>query len=139
MKDETVREKYIHKRLPWLINKAQETFNEYIRLRDKDKPCVSCGRYVSEKDCGHYYSVGEYPGLRFFAMNGNGECRKCNYYSGDHLIGYKKSLIKRYGEENVKWLEDKAALYKRHGKKWDRIEVIEVIINYRKLIKEIKA
>ena len=31
-----------------LINVARDTFNKYIRLRDKDEPCISCG-YISER------------------------------------------------------------------------------------------
>ena len=27
------------------IQKVQEKCNEFIRLRDKDKPCISCGVY----------------------------------------------------------------------------------------------
>jgi hypothetical protein len=29
--------------IKWLKIKAQKLFNQYIRLRDKDLPCISCG------------------------------------------------------------------------------------------------
>lgn len=139
MKAETLRKKYKERGLPWLLNKCQQVVNEYIRLRDLDKPCISCCKPTQYKQAGHYYSVGEHPGLRFWPFNINGECVRCNYYSGDHLIKYRKNLVLKYGEERVKELDDKAQYYKRYGKKWDRSEVIEIIIIFKDKIKKLEC
>ena len=54
--------------VPIWTKKTQQAFNEYIRLRDYSKPCISCGKHDHEIttnsvrggkwDCGHYRSVG---------------------------------------------------------------------------------
>lgn len=36
--------------------------------------------------------------LRFDTRNVNAECRRCNRFSSDHLIGYRKSLVDRLGK-----------------------------------------
>jgi hypothetical protein len=39
----------------WL-KEAQKVFNQYIRLRDKAQPCISCGSKLGSKyDAGHFY------------------------------------------------------------------------------------
>lgn len=90
----------------WL-NDLQKVFNEYIRLRDKDKPCVSCGTNAPNKqyDAGHYRSVGAHPELRFDENNVHKQCRRCNGYWGGNLIEYRKELINRIGIEEVERLE----------------------------------
>ena len=46
-------------------------FNVYIKLRDKGKPCISCGKYEHEIKnfrgwhAGHYLSIGARKDLRF--------------------------------------------------------------------------
>ena len=48
------------------LNELQVVFNTFIRLRDKDQWCISCGcNMVGRKgDASHYYSVGSAPELR---------------------------------------------------------------------------
>ena len=48
------------------LNLAQKVFNTYIRMRDKNKNCISCDKKLIGKfDAGHFFSVGAYPNLRF--------------------------------------------------------------------------
>lgn len=86
----------------------QQVFNAYIRLRDKDLPCISCGANEPHKmyDAGHYRSVGAHPELRFNEDNVHKQCRKCNGYWGGNLIEYRKGLIKKIGVEKVEYLEN---------------------------------
>src|SRR6188474_3623684 len=47
-------------------NDLQKIFNEYIRLRDKDLPCISCGTTKAVQYCaGHYYTRKAFPNLRY--------------------------------------------------------------------------
>ena len=39
--------------------KLKLVFNKYIRLRDRNKGCISCGGPVQQ--AGHYYSTSQCP------------------------------------------------------------------------------
>jgi len=112
--------------LPKLIAKAQMLFNAFIRERDKDKGCISCGGSVDH--AGHYYSAGHHTSLRFNEMNVNGQCIKCNTYMHGNLINYRQGLVKRYGEQKVILLE--SGLHK--ASKWSRVELDVIISSYGK-------
>jgi len=114
-----------------LIKKLQIVFNAYIRERDKDKPCISCGKYVEKKDAGHFFAVGGYSGLRFDEDNVHGECPYCNRYDESHLIGYAENLKIKIGEQDYQALKDRAADYKKNGYKFGRVELREMIEKYK--------
>lgn len=113
-----------------LLSRAQDAFNKFIRERDKDKGCISCGGQVQQ--AGHYYAAGHYTALRFNEVNTNGQCIRCNCFLGSNAINYRKGLIQRYGEQIVKELENSADL--RKVKKWSKFE-LEYIIKYYKIAK----
>ena len=52
------------KQLSKLIAIAVTHFHKYIRRRDQDKPCISCGKYTLLQ-AGHFYSAGGNPVVRF--------------------------------------------------------------------------
>ena len=84
----------------------QTVFNTYIRTRDKELPCVSCGKNNEKQfHAGHYRSVGSCPELRFSELNVWRQCATCNTYLHGNLIEYRKELIKRIGVDQVEWLE----------------------------------
>lgn len=88
------------------VKELQEVFNKYIRLRDKDKGCISCGSPLKGKyDAGHFYSVGNYPAIRFNESNVNGQCVHCNQYRGGNLHEYRENLLKRIGYSEFEKLE----------------------------------
>jgi len=79
----------------------QQVFNKFIRLRDKDKPCISCNQKLGAKyDAGHYFSVGSYPNLRFDEDNVHGQCVTCNQHRHGNLLEYGERLLDRIGEES---------------------------------------
>lgn len=88
------------------IKLFQITFNTFIRLRDKDLPCISCGRFdVEEFHCGHYIpSTFQYH--RFNEFNCNKQCSQCNTHLRGNLIAYRINLIKKIGLKEVEYLED---------------------------------
>jgi len=123
--------------LPKLKAKLQKLFNEFIRLRDHNQPCISCG-FIKPLQAGHYYPVKGYDGLRFEEDNVHGECSGCNCFDEGHLIHYGKNLVHRIGDDRVKTLELKAQAYKMQGYKFTRGELEEKIKEYKEKIKHLK-
>lgn len=122
--------KYKSYPIPKLIKLAEKNFNRFIRERDFGKPCISCGKSGKILQAGHYYKV-QICSLRFHEYNVNGECEYCNCWDIDHLIGYRKGLIERYGENHIKLLDTMYDTYKRDGFKWSKVDLIETIVKYR--------
>ncbi len=89
------------------LKEAQSVFNKFIRLRDKDEPCISCKKPLKTNatDAGHYRSVGGCPELRFNELNNHAQCVFCNRYLSANLINYRINLIKKIGLEDVEFLE----------------------------------
>lgn len=89
----------------WL-KEAQVEFNKYIRLRDADQPCISCGRFhTGQYHAGHYRSVGGSPELRFNEHNVHKQCSACNNYLSGNIVNYRIELIRRIGLDKVNFLE----------------------------------
>ncbi len=117
------------------LNIAQKVFNTYIRLRDKDKPCVSCDKPLKQNDinASHYYSVGSSPNLRFNEFNVHNSCIRCNKELHGNIAEYSIRLPLRIGKENFEQLiqdRNKPSLYSIN-------DVKEIISKYRQKIKEL--
>ena len=91
---------------------AQIAFNAYIRERDRQRPCICCGKALEvrsavggEFDAGHYRSVGSAPQLRFDERNCHGQNKVCNRYGGGRAVDYRIGLIARIGLQAVEALE----------------------------------
>jgi hypothetical protein len=94
-------------RSQWM-KEAQIEFNRYIRLRDADQTCISCGRvHRGQYHAGHYRTVGSCPELRFSELNVHKQCAPCNNHLSGNIVNYRLQLIQKIGEENVEWLEGK--------------------------------
>ena len=105
-KQETRQMREAAKTKSQLLKEAQYEFNKYIRLRDKDDPCISCGRYHDgQYHAGHYRTVGSAPELRFHEDNCWKQCSACNNHLSGNLTEYRKALCHKLGDERVKWLE----------------------------------
>lgn len=122
--------RYKDKSIPQLKKIAERHFNKFIRERDEDKPCISCGKYTTLQ-AGHFYSGGNYSGLKFTEDNVNGQCKKCNYFLSGNLTEYEKNLRRRIGNERVDALHIKAGAYKRTGYKWCRFALTDIIKTYK--------
>jgi len=114
--------------LPKLLAKAQIVFNRWIRFRDKDKGCISCGSQITE--AGHYYSQGHHSALRFNEVNVNSQCTRCNKWMHGNLINYRHGLVKRYSQTEIDLLDSVGT--RNAAKKWSRVE-LEIIIEKYKL------
>ena len=85
---------------------TQIAFNAFIRARDSDLPCVSCGRHhQGQYHAGHYRTVGSHPELRFDENNCHKQCAPCNNHKSGDVVNYRINLAGRIGAENLAWLE----------------------------------
>ncbi|WP_032137135.1 recombination protein NinG [Kingella negevensis] len=123
--------------VPELIKKAQAVFNRFIRLRDKGKPCISCGKPLgfapNSYDAGHYRSVGSASHLRFDEANAHGQCKHCNNYLSGNVVNYRKGLIERVGLAEVERLENDNA-----PRKWDKEGLRELAETYQVKLKALE-
>lgn len=89
-----------------LLKETQAVVNKYIRLRDQNRPCISCGRYhTGQYHAGHYRSVGAAPELRFVEDNIHKQCAPCNNHKSGNAIEYRINLVNKIGIERVEFLE----------------------------------
>lgn len=112
----------------WVI-KAQGVFNKFIRLRDINKGCVSCGVSLQDKkfDAGHFYNANNHWALRFNEFNVHGQCVRCNRDLHGNLLEYRKRIIQRIGEIGLNALEEQA----NETRKFTRDELIEIYTKYK--------
>lgn len=111
---------------------AQKAFNAFIRARDNDLPCVSCGRHhIGQYHAGHYKSVGSSPELRFEEINNNKQCAPCNNHLSGNIENYRINLIKKIGLDKVEWLEGP-----HEPKKYTCAELKAIEVYYKEKIKK---
>jgi hypothetical protein len=118
-----------------LMKKAQKVFNEFIRLRDKDKPCISCNRLLKGKfDAGHYHSSGGHKAVTFHEDNVHGQCVYCNRSLHGNLINYQLGIAKRIGADKLIELNGRA-----HDEYKPTREELRHLINfYKEKVAELK-
>jgi hypothetical protein len=81
---------------------AKKACHEYIRTRDKDKPCICCGKPLGEEyHAGHFLESGNNPQVRYDEDNIHGQRIDCNYFKGGDSGDYKENLIVRIGADKV--------------------------------------
>jgi hypothetical protein len=125
------------KNIPKLRAEAQKAVNAYIRLRDFDLPCISCGEISGEGDYlkGSKYDAGHYRArgglgkhLAYNCFNIHKQCVYCNRSLSGNIVEYRKGLIERIGIERVERLESDNGY-----RKFDRVylERIKKIFNKR--------
>lgn len=134
-------QKYKSRSIPWLLNKATKHFNLWIRTRDREGEyftCISCSttKRIKNYANGSNYHAGHYfpstvSALKYNEINVNSQCGKCNTHGHGNQINYRHGLVRKYGEESVKELEQLEQIYKRTFFKWDRFALIEIIEKYK--------
>jgi Bacteriophage Lambda NinG protein len=99
------------KTLPELKAEAKKSMHLWVRLRDKDRGCISCGEPLQGPavggayDAGHYRSVGSAKHLEFDPRNIHAQCKHDNKYLGGDPVRYRIGLIARIGLAEVEALE----------------------------------
>lgn len=118
------------------IKIAQQVFNKYINLRDKGKPCISCGKRITGRvNASHYYNANNHWNLRFNENNVHSSCITCNQYLSGNLTQYRFGLVERLGERLVEELDVEA----KKTRKFSIEELKEIIATYKKKIKELES
>ncbi len=134
------RKEAIKPRSKWL-REAQAAFNAYIRERDNELPCISCGTRMnndglttgSRIDAGHYRSTGSSPELRFEPLNCHAQCVKCNRHLSGSAVDYRIGLINKIGAEKVEWLEGP-----HEPKRYTVEDLKQIKEKYKRKLKELK-
>lgn len=117
-----------------LLDEAQVPFNRYIRLRDRDEPCISCGRFhEGQWHAGHYRTVGAAGHLRFNEDNVHKQCAPCNNHKSGNVTEYRINLVKKIGVERVEALENNNEI-----KRWTREEAVAIKAHYAQRVRELE-
>jgi hypothetical protein len=116
------------------MKEAQAAFNKWIRKRDEELPCISCGKFhQGQYHAGHYRTTKASPELRFEPDNVHKQCSVCNNYLSGNIVGYRIGLQFRIGTPRVEWLEGP------HEPKKYSVEDLKLIkAHYAKLSKEME-
>lgn len=131
--DKVKREK-LKSRSAW-AREAQTAFNAWVRARDADRPCISCGRHHNgQYHAGHYLSVGARPELRYEPLNVWKQCSPCNTHLSGNVALYRVALVQEIGAQKVEWLEGP-----HEPKKYTVAELQAIKKHYAELAKELRS
>ena len=107
-------------------------FASFIRLRDEDKPCISCGKYTN-LEAGHYYPRANLP-LRWDEMNVFGQCIDCNRFKSGNRAKFGRGIAVRCGEDVIEYLDERS-----HARvSFKSPDLLEKIDHYRNKLKNFK-
>jgi len=117
-----------------LIEEADTVVSLYIRyIRDKDKPCITCGRFYDEYDCWHFQSR-RFINTRFSELNIAKQCRWCNNWgSGEQLI-----FSRRIDEIHWQGTAEAIEILARQVSVIKDDDILEIIQKYYKILEENK-
>lgn len=123
------------------IKTAQISFNAFVRERDKNQPCICCGRFPKNDqltggswDAGHYRSIGSAPHLRFVEINCHRQMKHCNRDGAGRAVDYRVGLIARIGLAAVESLESDQS-----PRKYTIDELKAITAMYREKLKALKS
>ena len=107
IKHKEQKKEYNENKLSTRKRATKEACHAYIRLRDKNKPCICCGEPLGDDfHAGHFWESGNFPFLRFNEDNIHGQKASCNIFKGGDSGFYRDNLIKRIGIERVEYLDN---------------------------------
>lgn len=115
----------------------ETVFNRFIRLRDKDQPCISCDKQAGTytMSAGHYYPAGSHKNIRFDEDNVHSQCwYNCNKNKSGNLSEYLPRLIAKIGEKAFRDLEQRRLIHAHYSIP----EIQEMIIHYKSEVKRIE-
>ncbi|EFD9934166.1 recombination protein NinG [Escherichia coli] len=113
---------------------AQQAVHAFIRERDRDLPCISCGTLTSAQwDAGHYRTTAAAPQLRFDERNIHKQCVVCNQHKSGNLVPYRVELISRIGQEAVEEIESNHNRYR-----WTVEECRAIKAEYQQKLKKLR-
>jgi hypothetical protein len=126
--------------------RAQDAFNKFIRERDFDQPCISCGERNppvlpgGQWDAGHFLGRGAYPELAFEEDNCHKQCKSCNAGGGKFAhkaktvnAKYEEAILVRIGPDRVAALR-----VPRPAKKYTRDDYAQITKTYNAKTRELR-
>lgn len=122
----------------------------WIRKRDIERygVCISCGKPISwdNAQAGHFCPASTCGrDLLFDPLNLNAECGYCNAFDSMHLLGYAKTLDKRYGKGTADSLIKKQNEYKarkapvKDFKSYEYAEKIKELPTYKEAMNKLQC
>lgn len=104
-KADALKKKALKTRSDWMKD-AQAAVNAWVRFRDRDQPCISCGTFnATAWHAGHFYSTAARPDLRLDPANIHRQCAQCNLFLSGNLNEYRKNLPARIGQAELDRLD----------------------------------
>lgn len=96
--------------------KADKYFSLFIRKRDENKPCVTCGKFTSYKDAGHFISR-EKESTRYDERNAHGQCLSCNRFKSGLQFEHGKAIDNMYGKgaSDSLWIKSKMRSFRKQS------------------------
>jgi len=132
-KKDRERKQALKSRRDWMKD-AQVAVNAYVRERDHDLPCISCGKWFDGTwQAGHYLSRGARPNLALDERNIAKQCMPCNVHLSGNQAAFRIGLIARIGLEEVERLEADHS-----PRKFDADELKAIRDEYRLKLKKLK-
>ncbi|WP_074165503.1 recombination protein NinG [Enterobacter roggenkampii] len=112
---------------------TQRVVNDYIRERDRNLPCISCGTWTTVQwEAGHFRSRGKASHLRYHEDNIHAQCHQCNVHLSGNQQQYRINLIAKIGAERVEALENNNTPHR-----YTREELDAIRKRYRALLREL--
>lgn len=137
--EQAQKEKSDKTSLGWLLINVRTICHDYIKLRDKYKPCISCGfPWNKNFQAGHFKKAELFSSLKFNEFNINGQCVGCNIRKDGNVQEYELRLPERIGIENFNEINKLAEIDHSLNHKWDREELIKIKKYYQNKIKQLK-
>lgn len=89
---------------------AQAIVNKFVRIRDKNQPCITCGKEPPYTiSAGHFFAAGTFPRVRLDIENIHGQCWwNCNKNKHGSFAEYEKNLPNKIGQDKVDALKIRA-------------------------------
>lgn len=136
--DSAIRQKKERESLATLRNNIKNICHQYIRLRDKGKPCVSCGgEWTEDHQAGHWFKAELYSSIRYDERNIHNQCKKCNLFLNGNVERYTERVHLRIGNTGKAAVEKAAAKYKQDAFKWERSRLVAIRKYYQEKIKSL--
>lgn len=123
-----------------LLSEAQKAVNDYVRYRDKDKPCINTGLPVSydgnESDAAHFYSRAANNAMRFDLRNIHKSTKASNANQEKYIHDYRENLKDRLGRERFEQFESEAKYWKTHKRNFSKqyLERVKMIFRKKKRV-----
>ncbi|EKN4696954.1 recombination protein NinG [Yersinia ruckeri] len=113
---------------------TQRVVNDYVRERDRDEPCISCGRYQAYGwHAGHFRTIAKASQIRYIEDNINKQCSECNTHQSGNITPYRINLVKKIGAQRVEALENNNTPHRYTREELDSIRKL-----YRAKLRELK-